>query len=627
MKNSIYTLVFILSAYYCFSADFKILWDYQPPKPFQNIIVSADNKYLYEYNYSIAIDLKNSSFSTQTIVELPINPKMDAQGNVYKIMDSNKIFTYNFHTGNQINKDFSFIDLYEKTISDYSINYVAVSYNLFGEIAVYNLNTKQEILKYNIFNDRPADAAAFSENEKYVLMFHSDSIYMYNLQTNTLIFTRAYESLSTIKHVNFYGDSAAVLCDVNNNCVAVNTINGDEIKIDSTSNVLYEYNFSEYTIFRHNLITNIYDTLQLIEFKEDTFKLRYRASDFSNEEKECYLSKFNNKYYFAKYSDNYIIDSLDTNILLYNSEYYLIFNNNNIFKINSETKDTIESYLSLPSNILGYNELYYFKGIFSFNVFSLKGNNLLINLNAINIYGPEIRFSVYNPHYITNQISDTIFCRFLPDTNVVFKFQLQDYNFAHPSGVNNDLYYLKNDNLNILYKHDLIANQIDTLAYDFNISSLRFSMDKKYMALTSNTEKKTYFYDLNKIKNQEPILVLADVYEPDIYHKLHISSNFKYLITNVTADKYAHRTCYELHLESLSVNNNVPTTSLSIFPNPATDYIEIFNVLMGSEIEIFNSMGILIDRFKYDSRIDISKYPIGIYTVRSNTGTQRFIKI
>jgi hypothetical protein len=71
--------------------------------------------------------------------------------------------------------------------------------------------------------------------------------------------------------------------------------------------------------------------------------------------------------------------------------------------------------------------------------------------------------------------------------------------------------------------------------------------------------------------------------------------------------------------------------SLQISPNPASDYLEIENFMMGDEIEIYDMLGriiIIINETKESSlRIDISNLPSGIYMVKANERIpQKFIK-
>jgi hypothetical protein len=77
----------------------------------------------------------------------------------------------------------------------------------------------------------------------------------------------------------------------------------------------------------------------------------------------------------------------------------------------------------------------------------------------------------------------------------------------------------------------------------------------------------------------------------------------------------------------LAVNENQIKGSFSIFPNPASDYINIEAELIGNEIEIYNQMGLKLTSFKAESMINISDYPSGVYTIRSGKKVQRFVKM
>ena len=73
--------------------------------------------------------------------------------------------------------------------------------------------------------------------------------------------------------------------------------------------------------------------------------------------------------------------------------------------------------------------------------------------------------------------------------------------------------------------------------------------------------------------------------------------------------------------------DNTTYETLSVFPNPATDYISITGTKNGI-YSIYNTFGNLMKQGKFNGEnISISELPIGIYFLRINNTTIRFIKI
>ncbi len=62
-------------------------------------------------------------------------------------------------------------------------------------------------------------------------------------------------------------------------------------------------------------------------------------------------------------------------------------------------------------------------------------------------------------------------------------------------------------------------------------------------------------------------------------------------------------------------------SSISVYPNPASHTINIAGNIANSEITVFNSVGQIVLNRKYDSQVDISMLPPGIYLLQvSNEG-------
>jgi len=81
--------------------------------------------------------------------------------------------------------------------------------------------------------------------------------------------------------------------------------------------------------------------------------------------------------------------------------------------------------------------------------------------------------------------------------------------------------------------------------------------------------------------------------------------------------------------------NEIYKTELTIYPNPATDYIYIISpsIKRGQgavfEIKIYNTLGqcVIVERIPTSiHRIDISQLPDGMYICRINYGEDAFVK-
>lgn len=69
--------------------------------------------------------------------------------------------------------------------------------------------------------------------------------------------------------------------------------------------------------------------------------------------------------------------------------------------------------------------------------------------------------------------------------------------------------------------------------------------------------------------------------------------------------------------------------SLNVFPNPATTYIEVNCAAEIDEIVIFNTLGAVVHREKGSgttARISVNDLPKGVYLLRCNGTTKRFVK-
>ncbi|MGC3979415.1 MAG: T9SS type A sorting domain-containing protein [Paludibacteraceae bacterium] len=81
--------------------------------------------------------------------------------------------------------------------------------------------------------------------------------------------------------------------------------------------------------------------------------------------------------------------------------------------------------------------------------------------------------------------------------------------------------------------------------------------------------------------------------------------------------------------EDVGIDNN--SNVISVYPNPASDYIALKNLPEKSpQINIYSTTGVLIVSFQMNSSsetINVSALPKGVYLVKVNSLTAKFIKL
>ncbi|MCO5250646.1 MAG: T9SS type A sorting domain-containing protein [Candidatus Kapabacteria bacterium] len=149
----------------------------------------------------------------------------------------------------------------------------------------------------------------------------------------------------------------------------------------------------------------------------------------------------------------------------------------------------------------------------------------------------------------------------------------------------------------------------------FEVLDNYFELDKKGES-NSKREIRILYTSYTPFQGEFSLIVLtSSIEQPEIKSKITI---------NIASD----------------VENDVQYADLKIFPNPASEYIEIAvdinptvnrRVDEGSEIRIFNTLGECVMTVETRHvvslpRIDISHLPRGIYYIRIGTHTQIFVK-
>ena len=83
----------------------------------------------------------------------------------------------------------------------------------------------------------------------------------------------------------------------------------------------------------------------------------------------------------------------------------------------------------------------------------------------------------------------------------------------------------------------------------------------------------------------------------------------------------------EYTIGELGINDEKQNNKFTLYPNPCSDFINIEPELNSSKIEIYNSLGEKVAEYNQVQKLDISKYPSGIYTIKSGNKTKSFVKI
>lgn len=103
----------------------------------------------------------------------------------------------------------------------------------------------------------------------------------------------------------------------------------------------------------------------------------------------------------------------------------------------------------------------------------------------------------------------------------------------------------------------------------------------------------------------------------------------------VSGVAFSANTVDENRLTTIATAENVneagpeDPVSLNVFPNPATTYIEVNCAAEIDEIVIFNTLGAVVHREKGSgttARISVNDLPKGVYLLRCNGTTKRFVK-
>lgn len=67
------------------------------------------------------------------------------------------------------------------------------------------------------------------------------------------------------------------------------------------------------------------------------------------------------------------------------------------------------------------------------------------------------------------------------------------------------------------------------------------------------------------------------------------------------------------------------STSVALWPNPALKFLYL-EVAEGTSVSVFDVMGRMVKQERYEGKIDVSNLAPGVYAIKVNGVTERFVK-
>lgn len=139
-----------------------------------------------------------------------------------------------------------------------------------------------------------------------------------------------------------------------------------------------------------------------------------------------------------------------------------------------------------------------------------------------------------------------------------------------------------------------------------------FSQNSLIVKFKDNSEINTLFTSLKKLTFSNGNIVLD--------------------LTNNVKDQYSMSSVRKLVFNTTSQTDELSSDhqTLTLFPNPATEYIQLVNIPSGThQVTIFRLDGVAIyagTLSSDDNQIDISAFPEGFYVLRMNNNAIKFAK-
>jgi hypothetical protein len=234
---------------------------------------------------------------------------------------------------------------------------------------------------------------------------------------------------------------------------------------------------------------------------------------------------------------------------------------------------------------------------------NLVGLEYFVNINSLNLSSNDFD-ALYLPNTFNNienlDLSDNNMVSLgFQNQNAISNYSNLRYLDISFNMLNQNLNFL--NGLDTLYANDNNLVEMD-LAGNFNLKSLNLSnnnLEELSLVIGTNYNQ---LLDVNLLNN--PTLFCVDVDDS-------IFSDVNWVQKDIQT-KYSEDCSGTVF--TTSINNEDQPLNLSVYPNPATDFITISNMLDAGIITLFNSTGKLVFRTT-QSEIDISSLEKGIYFI------------
>ncbi len=529
----------------------------------------------------------------------------------------------------------------------------------------YDLNNKAFINRYEIPDLITGILRIFVPNDSLVILYSESIVKIVNINSNQELFsTTSYDYPNTWRSIP--GNDSLVLFRISlgnaNNYIfnlytykiekltnpafynfsAFSFVNSDSIVVGTA--LLYDEIYEKYDIefvYKNNLTTNVIDTLykhfvsdtiigrgQYFVFLEgiNKFVIDYKSiNNIETGESVADIINYHNAYdHFYKYNEQsyfgvknygdtvcYIIEPLTNTIMdsiivyPFMSEIYPNFNFTNRFVY---TNDGFYDCI---------NNKYHYK------IANYENIEFIITKNGGLIKTDKYLDALQNTQYKTSFISEQ-------DTSFIFSFINTKFRKYNPSVCDitrkrDKIVYYSYD-INKIICYDLIKQKYDSIDIDY-VPNLQFSYNGAYFSACDSYHIK--IFNTNDFSLESGVTF-------DKGYNIFQSGSLNYAIIKET-DGIAFMLKFKLDVTSVESENTKKESSLTIYPNPATNIIniELYEQQIIEQIAITSNNG---SNLKEYNNIDASKYqiilnelPTGVYYLRVTTEnmvlTKKFIKL
>ncbi len=516
------------------------------------------------------------------------------------VMQDKKNIILDLSNGAYVREIPAYNDIYSKCVVSPNSKYI-INYSNFGVIDLYDFEKGLFIFSFD--PRRSIDQLEFSKDGKNIYFINKNTIYIYDLLEQKQIDSISnYESRMT--GFNIYEDNGYKMIAIAGSSLKVFDLS---VKIflatfyDFSSEYYIDFNNKNELLTIHNDIVNFWNTPD--------------GSFIKSKYLDIYISFFHS-------TNNMIIGRKDTN---------------KIFFIDLETLNYVDSLIlnyeissiSLPSQNMNY-----------IMVRSRRGKTEVIEIKT-----KEVKFStdydVYlSPlgNYIYGLTEESLFYIKEISKDRIVRIDTNFSNFGFISS-NEKYYFITPRGSFALKQYELTTGRLIRVINPPSQSITNFYVTKdNRMLISSSYDGYIYISDISF----DTILMTLGGYNENI-DQFKLSYDHNYITAVYSDNSMTTWVLPEGFISNVSNQKLEWDKHLTIFPNPAEEYIEISGLnkglqplVHGSDIKIFNLLGecVIISTIPYTQtpdpsslRIDVSGLPAGVYFVRVGDWVWRFMKI